>query len=368
MKRKCFKQLLFCIFVFYFVSFSLGTNIGFSIVGNAVYEEVDKNDVWIQEFYKDVFGDPTDELYFVNRTPFAGTFNSAEYDDAPLSVNVVIDENDLYFVLYENESVKLKNRSENTISYNIAVKAADGSKFSALGSMQSGSDRIVVEKLKKDRIINSLLEGANGGQVIIYIENEIQQFSNYLFTVDCANLDDLFYGDQYREALNLIENGNQLDGLEVLIELGDYKDSNARSESIIQQYGGYSGIGNLYSDGDGVEQSYEKAVEWYLRGAQYEDIDSMMFLGFYYEEGTGVDQDYEKAFEYFHRVSECTDDEVAQYFACNKIAYYYDYGLGVEQDYKKAMEWYLKAAEFGNPNAMSSIGAHYQFGLKTQNS
>ncbi len=211
MKRNCIRQLLFCIFVFYFVEYSVGTNAGFTAVGHAFNDAVDENDIWIQDCYKDVFGDPTEELYFVNRTPFAGTFNSAEYDDSPLSANVIIDDNDLYFVLYENESVKVKNRSEEPISYNISVKAADGSKFSALGSMQGGSDRIVVERSKKDRIINSLLEGTDGGKVIFYIENEIQQFTNYLFAVDCANLSDLFYGDQYREALRLIENGNQLD-------------------------------------------------------------------------------------------------------------------------------------------------------------
>ena len=46
--------------------------------------------VWVKEFSRDVFGDPTDEWYITNKNSFSGTFNSAAAENAPLSADIRI--------------------------------------------------------------------------------------------------------------------------------------------------------------------------------------------------------------------------------------------------------------------------------------
>ena len=74
----------------------------------------------------------------------------------------------------------------------------------------------------------------------------------------------------------------------------------------------------MYEKGDGVEESYEKAVEWYLKAAEQGLADARNVLGLMYKNG-----------------------------------------LGVEQSYEKAVEWYLKAAEQGNADAQCNLGWMY---------
>ena len=38
--------------------------------------------VWVKEFFKDKFGDITDEYYLTNKSMFTGTYNSVSVTDA----------------------------------------------------------------------------------------------------------------------------------------------------------------------------------------------------------------------------------------------------------------------------------------------
>ena len=60
----------------------------------------------------------------------------------------------------------------------------------------------------------------------------------------------------------------------------------------------------MYKNGLGVEQSYEKAVEWYLKAAEQGLADAQNNLGNMYYTGTGVEQSYEKAVEWWQKVAE----------------------------------------------------------------
>ena len=76
-------------------------------------------------------------------------------------------------------------------------------------------------------------------------------------------------------------------------------------------------LGAMYYYGHGVEQSYEKAAEWYLKAAEQGLAD-------------------------------------AQY----KLGVMYKYGWGVELSYEKAVEWVLKAAEQGLVDAQYILGGY----------
>jgi SEL1 protein len=70
-------------------------------------------------------------------------------------------------------------------------------------------------------------------------------------------------------------------------------------------------LGNMYHRGDGVEQSFEKALTWYRRGVDFGDARCGDALGIMYLYGNGVPKDVLKAAEYF-KVSADQDHAPAQ--------------------------------------------------------
>lgn len=116
-------------------------------------------------------------------------------------------------------------------------------------------------------------------------------------------------------------------------------------------------LGLMYKYGRGVERSYEKAVEWYLKAAEQGDADAQCNLGFMYELGDGVEQSYEKAVEWYLKAAE-QGLARAQY----DLGDMYKFGRGVKQSDEKVLEWYLKAAEQGDADAQYDLGAMYYYG------
>ncbi len=116
-------------------------------------------------------------------------------------------------------------------------------------------------------------------------------------------------------------------------------------------------IGWAYCHGDGVEQDYALAMEWYEKAAALGDINAMLNIGTMYSEGNGVEQDYTLAMEWYEKAADIGDAT-----AMNNIGTMYYNGDGVKQDYALAIEWYEKAADLGNISAMNNIGAMYFYG------
>ena len=116
-------------------------------------------------------------------------------------------------------------------------------------------------------------------------------------------------------------------------------------------------LGDMYCSGDGVEQDYVKAVEWYRKAAEQGDAAAQNDLGFMYYAGQGVEQDYVKAVEWLRKSAE-QDYDVAQ----TSLGSMYYCGYGVEQDYTKAVEWYRKAAKQGYDGAQNEMGNMYYRG------
>ena len=121
---------------------------------------------------------------------------------------------------------------------------------------------------------------------------------------------------------------------------------------------GQFNLGVRYDYGYGVEQSYETAVEWYRKAAEQGHADAQFNLGVMYENGQGIEQSYKKAVEWLQKAAE-QGNAVAQ---CN-LGVMYEYGRGVEQSYETAVEWYRKAAEQGDARGQYNLGEEYYYGL-----
>lgn len=116
-------------------------------------------------------------------------------------------------------------------------------------------------------------------------------------------------------------------------------------------------IGDMYYYGQGVEQDYAQAMEWYEKSADMGNPTAMSNIAFMYANGEGVEQDYAKAVELFEKSADLGDRD-----AMNNLGYMYAYGQGVKQDYAQAMEWYRKAADLGNASAINNIAFMYANG------
>ena len=102
-------------------------------------------------------------------------------------------------------------------------------------------------------------------------------------------------------------------------------------------------IGKMYENGTHPrEMSPDRAMEWYLRGSDLKDPDSMYAVGRMYHLGNGVYQSYEKAMEWYGKAAELGHAE-----ACYRIGKMYETDAYPEQSAEEAERWYAKAAENG---------------------
>lgn len=62
--------------------------------------------------------------------------------------------------------------------------------------------------------------------------------------------------------------------------------------------------GRCYDLGDGVEQDYKKALEWYQRAADAGDEVAMYNVGIFYLQGYIVKQDNKKALEWLGKAAD----------------------------------------------------------------
>src|SRR5215831_8130305 len=59
-------------------------------------------------------------------------------------------------------------------------------------------------------------------------------------------------------------------------------------------------LGFMYANGRGVPQSYDVAVDWYLRSAEQGDPDGQHLLGLMYDKGFGVNADVVLAYKWLN--------------------------------------------------------------------
>ena len=81
------------------------------------------------------------------------------------------------------------------------------------------------------------------------------------------------------------------------------------------------------------------------------DVEAKYWLGIMYSEGEGVSQDYNIALDWLRQAAD-EGDALAQYM----MGGMYYHGEGVDKDYKEALIWYNKAVEQGYDEAQIKIG------------
>lgn len=135
---------------------------------------------------------------------------------------------------------------------------------------------------------------------------------------------------QQNKEINYSEKSNE--------ELGNYSDDGDAEASIE--------LGTRYYTGEGVEQNYIKAAQFFRRAEAFGNVTAQYNLGVMYDNAFGVEHDENKAFEYYQKSAE-------QGFPLGmfSLAEMYYGGQGCEKDDQKAVYWLQKAEkEMEDPN------------------
>lgn len=100
-------------------------------------------------------------------------------------------------------------------------------------------------------------------------------------------------------------------------------------------------IGKMHSFGYGVEQSYEKAAEWYEKAVAAGNPFAAYSLGALCHRGQGVDRDERRAFALYTMAAEDTKKPNA--YAAYELGRMCKAGIGVEADERASQAWYARA-------------------------
>lgn len=122
-------------------------------------------------------------------------------------------------------------------------------------------------------------------------------------------------------------------------------------------------LGLLYERGQGVQQDFQKAKEWYEKAVMKGSVVAKRLLGNLYLMGNGVEKDYQKAYELFNEAFDNGDNESRAL-----IAKMYYYGYYVEKSPSKAFGILLEMVNSDNlfsAEAMRLLSACYRYGYGT---
>lgn len=119
-------------------------------------------------------------------------------------------------------------------------------------------------------------------------------------------------------------------------------------------------LGCLYYYGNGVDQDYAKAMEYFEKAANMGNPTSMGWVGSFYQNGESVEKNIDTAIEWYEKQGEAGDGD-----GYNEIGKLYYFGEDVEQDYSKALDYFLKGSDLKNTYAMLDAGMCYENGYGT---
>ncbi|KAF8951494.1 hypothetical protein BGZ46_003948, partial [Entomortierella lignicola] len=166
--------------------------------------------------------------------------------------------------------------------------------------------------------------------------------------------------DDMHETSNMIENYNR--GLAYL-EGNGVPQSYIRALDFFQKAAnqGYGiadiRLRNMSERQECAQQDYSNTIERYREDAEDGRLDAQCNLGFMYEKGFSVTQDYRHSTKWYRKAA----DQGHARAQCS-LGYMYYRGLGITQDYYKAVELYQKSADQGYAVAQKNLGNMYYYG------
>ena len=109
-------------------------------------------------------------------------------------------------------------------------------------------------------------------------------------------------------------------------------------------------LGKVYEEGDGAQQDYKRAAEWYLKAAEQGNAQAQLNLGRMYSLGRGVDKNFIEALAWYKKAARQKNPT-----ALFMVAATYYNGDGVPHSDVTAYCWFLLAQEAGSKEAEDGV-------------
>ncbi|MCD8338617.1 MAG: sel1 repeat family protein, partial [Burkholderiales bacterium] len=117
-------------------------------------------------------------------------------------------------------------------------------------------------------------------------------------------------------------------------------------------------LGFKFQTGNGVKESLQKAVEYYVKGCKLKSGQGCLNLGIMYANGRDVEQSYPKAVEYFTKSCELKSGQ-----GCLNLGTMYLTGQGVQQNYSKGINYFTKSCDLNFGAGCFNLGVVFAKGL-----
>jgi TPR repeat protein len=161
-------------------------------------------------------------------------------------------------------------------------------------------------------------------------------------------------GIDKEKALNFYERSAKSGSPEGMIFIGLYKQEIDRDFSEALRYyqdamiagnpEAYFRIGKFHEEGLIFEQSFEKALEYFRKGEDFNERNSLNSIGFFYEKGIGgLEQSSQKAIQYYEKAASLGDPKALYNLGCIHID-----GELVEKNPEKSFDYFLQASDLGS--------------------
>jgi len=129
-------------------------------------------------------------------------------------------------------------------------------------------------------------------------------------------------------------------------------------------------LGEIYWDSKLVDSDKKKAMQWFTKAAENNNIDAQITLGSLYMEGEDITKDLSKSLEWFTKAAELGDPDAQYLLARIYMQDEMDLVLNdypsmetlrkmASQNMKEGVKWLRKSAEQGKLSAQRSLGAYY---------
>jgi pilus assembly protein CpaE len=144
---------------------------------------------------------------------------------------------------------------------------------------------------------------------------------------------------RYETALQLIERGDQAEGIALLQEAADENFAPAQHQ-----------LAQLYAAGEGVAADQTLARQWTERAAAAGNVRAMHDLGVYFARGEDAPADEAAAFRWFRQAAEFNLAD-SQF----NLGVLYQQGRGVSASAEEALFWFMLAARQGDEGAAERV-------------
>lgn len=132
---------------------------------------------WVLKYYVDEFDQPTESAYITYSDLLVGTFSNSATSDSSLYAKMLIDQS-IAIMLYEYGNSQVTSYSDT--DYNIIMRDSSGNKTPIAGTMYENGDRIFIDSLYQDVVLDTL---SSGDEISFYVEESEHPITNYLFTI-----------------------------------------------------------------------------------------------------------------------------------------------------------------------------------------